>query len=107
MLNNDLENILVVENRTLFDNKSVAANGFSTDTSTFSAKTGYTAIGIVGFEVSNASSSGAGSSGITFGICYLSSATSAFTQITNRGTGAAKVKAVARILFLKNDFIST
>ena len=98
----DVKNLLVVETRLLFDNKTVAASEFASGTYTFSAKSGYTAIGIVGIDINNASSSGANSSYAAPSIYYLSSATAVYMRFRNYVNSQAKLKATAYILFRKN-----
>ena len=101
-LSTDMKNLLVVESRVLFDNKSVTANEFFSGTYSFTAKSGYTAIGIVGVDINNASSSGANSSYAAASICRLSGTTSVYFRARNYVNSAAKLKCTVAILFKKN-----
>ena len=98
-----LSSLFVVENRQLFDNTTVSANGFISKECAITQKAGYTAIGLVGFYASNATSGGVGSSLITFSMCYLRSSTTAYVQLKNNNTNAAKIQLNVRVLFVKNQ----
>ena len=84
------------------DNVSVTASGGIS--STFScAKTGYTAIGVVGFSVTNATSSGSGASAANLRACYLSAANSVTFYGLNSTATAIKIKLTAYVLYRKNS----
>ena len=92
---------LVVDNA-IEDNISIDASGAANKT--FScAKTGYTAIGVVGFSVANASSSGSNASYAVVRGCFLASATTVTIYIRNDFNAAAKVKATVYVLYRKNS----
>ena len=97
-----LSSLLVVEKRKLFDNTTIAANGYISQEFSITPKEGYTAIGIVGVEIRNATSGGVGSSLISYNMCYLRSATKAYTQMRNNSTNAAKLQMNVYVLFVKN-----
>lgn len=101
-LETNMKNLLVVESRQLFDNKTVAANEFLSEVYSFSAKSGYTPIGIVGLDINNASSSGVNSSYAAASICRLSGTSSVYIRLRNYVNAQAKLKATAYILFRKN-----
>ena len=94
---------LVVEAKSK-DNIAQAAGGGQTVSITIT-KSGYTAIGIVGWNISDASSGGGRSGYIrTYGV-YINDQTTANVAIRNRlasGTGDAKVKITVYILYKKN-----
>ena len=98
----ELSSFVVMENRKLFDNTTIAANGFVSQEYSITPKEGYTAIGLLGFYASNATTGGVGSSLITFSMCYMRSATTVYVQIRNNNTNAAKIQMNVRVLFVKN-----
>lgn len=95
----------VWESKTL-DNISVGKSSSDSQgkvTKTLSvSKSGYTAIGITGWNMQNATTDGVNSSYCGFAKLYLSNATTATMMITNSGTNAAKVRAVIYVLYRKN-----
>lgn len=71
------------------------------DSSFSISKSGYTAIGVVGFNIGNASSNGANSSYCTFSK-ILVSGTSAQYRIRTTSSSAARVKITFYVLYKKN-----
>lgn len=79
------------------DNQSVAANG--NPTITYSCEeSGYRPIGVVGFDIDNASSSGANASYIFIFACRISGTTITW-QVRNTGSSAAKIKLNTYVLY--------
>ena len=83
------------------DNITISANGASNRTFNC-AKTGYTALGVVGFAVANASSSGSNASYAVVRGCFLASATTVTIYIRNDYNAEAKVKSTAYVLYRKD-----
>ena len=67
------------------------------------SKSGYTAIGIIGWNIKNATTNGVNSSSCRFECLYLSNATTATMVICNDGTNnGAKVCVDIYVLYRKN-----
>lgn len=97
------ENFLVPENVTLADNISITANNYGYVSYSIPAKTGYTPIGIVGISLENATSSGTGSSSVSFNIARFNPTENKVTfQYRNNGTATAKIKFIVTALYMKN-----
>lgn len=91
----------VVESKSA-DNVSISANGTAGASFTIT-KNGYTAIGIVGWQLENASSSGARYTFCRLYSTYISSQSTAYVHLRNRYTaGGAKVKVTIQVLYKKN-----
>ena len=98
-----ISSLFVVETRQLFDNKTIAANSFLSESYAFTEKEGYKALGVVGIYIYNASSGGVGSSSISYNALFITSdAKNVFMQWRNNGNGQAKLACRAYILFKKN-----
>ena len=95
-----LSGFIVAESKVAIDNWSVAASS-SEDTTVSVAKTGYTPLGIVGWNFANATSSGTGRSLVYLTKLYLSG-TTATISVRNSTTTAAKVKLTIFVLYRKN-----
>lgn len=81
------------------DNKSIAKS--STSSFTFSiAKTGYTPIAIRGFDLDNASSSGANVAYCSVLAAKIKDASTAEFQIRNNHTAAAKIKMILYVTYI-------
>ena len=80
------------------DNLSVTANGYKEGTINI-AKTGYTPIGVLDMYITNASTSGSGSSFLTFYRSYISG-TTYYYGIRSVTSSATKVRVYARILYV-------
>jgi hypothetical protein len=80
------------------DNISVTANGYKEGTISI-AKTGYTPIGVLDMYIDNASSSGSGSSFVTFYRSYISG-TTYYYGIRSVTSSATKVRVYATILYV-------
>lgn len=83
------------------DNISVAANSYEDHTTAVSS-TGYTLIGVIGFYVANASSSGSGGMNAIVNQCYVSAADSITYRISNKSSSAIKVRIYMDLLYFKN-----
>lgn len=85
------------------DNVSVKAGAAIEISIDISSKTnaGYIPFGLIGSYMSNASSSGANVSNMALYGMYISESGTAVLKARNTGSSAAKVKAVAKIVFLK------
>lgn len=85
------------------DNVSVKAGAAIEISIDISSKTnaGYIPLGLIGSYMSNASSSGANVSNMVLYGMYISESGTAVLKARNTGSSAAKVKAVAKIVFLK------
>lgn len=97
---NVLSDFLIVEAKIAADNQSVAAGDFK-DGSVSVAKTGYTPLGIVGYNFSNATSGGTGRTLVSLVKNYISGTTYTFC-IKNLSNSAIKVKLGIYILYRKN-----
>jgi hypothetical protein len=81
------------------DNKSIAKS--STSSFTFSiAKSGYTPIAIRGFDLDNASSSGANVAYCSVLAAKIKDSSTAEFQIRNNHTAAAKVKMILYVTYI-------
>ena len=80
------------------DNISVTANGYKEGTINI-AKTGYTPIGVLDMYINNASTSGSGSSFVTFYRSYISGTTYNY-GIRSVTSSATKVRVYAKILYV-------
>lgn len=96
-----LDDFLVVEGKVAYDNLTVAASSFE-DSSVSVAKTGYTPIAIVGYNVSNGSSSGNGRTSVVLTKLYLSGANVVICT-KNVSANAIKVKLGVYVLYVKNN----
>lgn len=88
------------------DNISIAAAGSAgnyqyTDGSVSCARSGYTPLGIVGFQINNATSSGTGSPAPFLAISDISGTTLSY-RLTNYRTAAIKVKVIFSVLYKKD-----
>lgn len=79
------------------DNQSIAKDGYATYTVPAPAKTGYTVIGVIGWYIFNASSSGSNSSHCHPYACYL---TSSGAAISVRAYAAARIRIGAYFLYI-------
>ena len=90
---------LITIDTVTIDNISIPANGSATDESVSAAKSNYTPIGVVGYVIANATSSGTGG-----GNCALTQArivnSNAVFSIKNVSSSAAKVRVIANILYI-------
>lgn len=91
---------LLVEEKTLADNITVSSTS-TTDQSVSIAKSGYTPLGVIGFSVVNASSSGTASNNAATAFCYLDGSTCKM-RVRNVGTATMKVKLGVQILYKKD-----
>ena len=98
-----LSSLFVVEKKQLFDNTTVPSSGFISSEYPFTGKTGYTAIGIVGVEIRNATSGGSGSSMASYNMCYLRNSLTAYVQMRNSSSSSAKLQMNIYVLFAKNQ----
>lgn len=73
------------------DNKTIAKSDGETVTLSLTIPTGYTAIGIVGFNISNASSSGSGASNVYVRGAYLSGTTPTIKVENLSSTSSVKI----------------
>lgn len=83
------------------DNISVTANNYTDNTTSVSAS-GYTLMGVLGFYVANASSSGSGGMNAIVNQCYVSAANSVTYRISNKSSSAIKVRIYMDLLYFKN-----
>lgn len=83
------------------DNISVTANNYTDNTTSVSAS-GYTLMGVLGFYVANASSSGSGGMNAIVNQCYVSAANSVTYRIANKSSSAIKVRIYMDLLYFKN-----
>lgn len=87
----------------LFDNYSVSSSTNKSEDHTISAVSGYTAVGIVGWNCSNATSSGTLCSWINVWEIYLTDQTNVHLAIRNTHTSStAKIMFECDILYLQN-----
>lgn len=97
---NNFTNYLQVESVVGFDNKSLTSGDY--DGNSFSiAKTGYTALGLVGYLLGNASTNGVGCTNVSLNRLTVSGSTCTY-QLKNMGSNTVKVKLTVYILYIKN-----
>ena len=95
----DVKGMLVVESKTLFDNKTLAVSGY--DSGSYSvAKTGYTALLAI-VTVGNASSSGSGCTNVNVNKVTCGNNNVA-VQYKNMGNSSVKIKMTAQVLYRKD-----
>ena len=82
------------------DNTTLAGNTYTT-TSIACGKTGYAAIGVAGFSIRSASSSGANAQFCVVRSCFLGGTSTVTFDWRNIGSNQAKVKLTAYILYRK------
>ena len=102
-LNNDSGFVsgLMFEEVSIKDNVTVNGSGTKyTDGNASVAKTGYTPLGVVGFRVINASSSGVNGANVAVTHAYISG-TTAYFRVKNTETSSAKVRIYFTILYAK------
>lgn len=91
---------LIAELKT-WDNITVA-KGATTEYTYSVAKSGYTPIGVVGFDCNNASSSGTNMNYVWFSACRLNGSNVLFQMHNSNSSSAAKVALIATILYKAN-----
>lgn len=89
----------IVVDKFSVDNQTIAANTYG-DVDISVAKSGYTPIGIIGFDFNNASTNGANSSRCTPYSMYLNGNKAHF-DIRNDATNKAIIKATVTVLFIR------
>lgn len=102
-LNNDSGFVsgLMFEEKSIKDNVTVNGSGTKyTDGNASIAKTGYTPLGVVGFRVINASSSGTNGANVVISHAYISG-TTAYFRVKNTETSSAKVRIYFTVLYAK------
>lgn len=93
---------LITEEKSIKDNVTVNGSGTKyTDGNASVAKTGYTPLGVVGFRVINASSSGTNGANVVISHAYISG-TTAYFRVKNTETSSAKVRVYFTILYVKS-----
>ena len=98
---NALRDLYVVEAKTLFDNLSLGHGDYSNGDYNV-AKTGYTPIGIVGYQVANASSGGVGCTLVTVNKIVISGNNVAVQFRNFHDSANSKIRLIARVLYKKN-----
>ena len=96
-----LNGAIVVELRTVADNLSIATNTFNQNSYSV-AKEGYTPIGVLGFNVGNASNSGSGRTSAVFTKLYVDNGNLTACVKNVNTTSAIKVKLNVYIIYKKN-----
>lgn len=97
----DIKDYKVVE-QTLIDNWTVGKNSYSNTTKNV-AVTGYTAMGIVGFRLQNATTGGAYNTYCSQHSMYLSATNTVWFLVRNNNpTYDAKIKVIADVLYKQN-----
>lgn len=96
-----LNGAIVVELKTVVDNLSIGTNTFN-ENSYSVAKEGYTPIGVLGFNVGNASNSGSGRTSAVFTKLYVSNGNLTACVKNVSTTSAIKVKLNVYIIYKKN-----
>ena len=96
-----LNGAIVVELKTVVDNLSIGTNTFN-ESSYSVAKEGYTPIGVLGFNVGNASNSGSGRTSAVFTKLYVSNGNLTACVKNVSTTSAIKVKLNVYIIYKKN-----
>lgn len=96
-----LNGAIVVELKTVADNLSIGTNTFN-ENSYSVAKEGYTPIGVLGFNVGNASNSGSGRTSAVFTKLYVSNGNLTACVKNVSTTSAIKIKINVYIIYKKN-----
>lgn len=97
-----LTSMFIVEEKVVVDNLSINSGAYYNNSWSVT-KAGYTAIGIVGQRVTNATSSGTNCTEISYNQFFLTSDEKVYVQMRNRHASlAAKVRIVAYVLYRKN-----
>lgn len=81
------------------DNVSINGPGNTGNLDITVSKSGYNAIGVVGFYITNATSSGQNSTWCTMLYCMRTSNSNVRVRVCNVGTSTAKVKITVYVLF--------
>ena len=87
------------------DNISISKSSSASGDITPTAYTGYTPIAIIGYDMNNASSSGANVSSCVPLAMYFGSGTVSYQIRNNNSSSAAKVKVIARVLYVRSELI--
>lgn len=97
---NKLMGLYVVEAKTIYDNKTIAAGGY--DDSTVSvAKTGYKVDSVAGYNVANGSSSGAGRTNVALPKLYTSGTNLVVCAKNLSSASSIKIKLIVYIRYKK------
>ena len=95
-------NMFKTKSVTLIDAQSLAGDGYVSKNVTFTPDTGYTAVGIVGWEL-NTSDGRAYARYMNIYACYFSSATNIYVNLCNTGTNTRTVTLKAIVLQMKTS----
>lgn len=87
------------------DNISISKSSTASGDITPTAYTGYTPIGVIGYNLNSASSSGANLTNCVPLEIYFSSGTVSYQIKNNNSSSAAKIKVVARVLYVRSELI--
>ena len=87
------------------DNISISKSSTASGTITPTAYTGYTPIGVIGYDMNTASSSGAYLANCVPLAINFSSGTVSYQVRNNNSSNAAKIKVIARVLYVRTELI--
>lgn len=87
------------------DNISISKTSTASGTITPTAYTGYTPIGVIGYDLNNASSSGQNLTTCVPLAIYFSSGTVSYQIRNNSSANTAKIKVIARVLYVRSELI--
>ena len=87
------------------DNISISKASTASGDITPTAYTGYTPIGVIGYDLNSASSSGVNLSSCVPLAIYFSSGTVSYQIRNNNSSSAAKIKIIARVLYVRSELI--
>lgn len=95
------EGMILTVDQVSADNISVSANSATSTTAITATKAGYTPIGVVGWFITSASSSGTNANQVVPNLLRVTSATQVSYVLRNVATGTAKVKLTVYVLYRK------
>ena len=87
------------------DNISIAKSSTASGTITPTAYTGYTPIGVIGYDMNTASSSGAYLANCVPIAISFSGGTVSYQVRNNNSSNTAKIKIIARVLYVRSELI--
>ena len=96
------EGMVLIVDQVSADNISVSANSATSTTAITATKTGYTPIGVVGWFITSASSSGTNANQVVPNLLRVTGSQVSYV-LRNVGSSASKVKLTVYVLYRKNS----
>ena len=96
-----LDGLLTTSTVQVFDNVSISANTYSAQYGSALSKDGYTAIGILGVDLMNATSSGTNVTLCAINRFYINVSKQPYIVIRNTGSSACKIRCEIKVLWAK------